>query len=108
MSIEIHWYAFIAVYIVEIFYVAPVMFLNKWDNVVERIVFLLTEAVIMYVFSVYCFDKNYVVILKDIDFYAITAAFGIEVLYEIYKYIRLIRSVDDKSNEKVSPDERSL
>lgn len=76
-----HWYVFIGIYVVEAFYAITVLVLNKWDNIPERIVFSLTEAVIIAIFSLVNFGLNATLLLMDIDFYLITIAFGIELIY---------------------------
>ena len=111
MSQDLHWFVFIGIYVMDVIYAITVLVLNKWDNVVERIIFALTEAVIIAIFSLINFGLNVTMWEKDIDFYLITIAFGLEVIYEIYKYIRLAqvgrqeRKVDNFEGPSIVPFE---
>lgn len=65
--------------------------IGKWDNAFERIVFAITEAVVLALMSLSFFYSTGLY-LNVILFSIIVFAFGIEFIYECYKYIRWLNN----------------
>ena len=103
MTTTLQWYIFIAIYIIEATYFGVVQIIGKWDNVVERLLFGVTEGVIITVFSFFNFGKADMLHTTDAEFYIITIAFGLELFYEAYKYIRWLQTCGSQKVASESP-----
>ena len=82
-----------------------VQIIGKWDNPVERTLFVITEGVIITVFSFFNFGRADMLYTTDAEFYIITIAFGLEFFYEAYKYIRWLQTC---GSPKVGSDSPSM
>ena len=82
-------YLWIFIYAMEIMYCVSFLVSSEWDNPVEMVVFGITWGVTIVLFSFYLFNQL-LVSYNDLDFYLVTIALGIELIYEFYKYVKKI------------------
>lgn len=91
---------YIGTFIVLTGYAIGYMLLNKFTNIPERVLVGVHEAVLVTLFALLTFKPD-IIVSMDIDFYAVSAIFLLELIYELYKWIEFCKQT--KLNAEVTP-----